>query len=306
MVSGGQTGVDRAAFDVALAWGVPIRGWVPAGRKDEYGEIDSKYENLRETNSDDNDVRTFLNVRDSDGTLIIAQGQLEGGSLRAAEYACHLNRPLCVVTLSNNAMQECIEKVLSFLRDSNIRHLNVGGPRESEDAEIYGYAVQLMSGLLSRLNHEDGSQSAHVDIALAMFADAAANFRHWDQIRWIVPTWFLTVFAGLAALSSLETRAVENSIRLGSLLFAIFGMLYIGLEINLIFYHNAAIRSLRGRLGQLTLDRQSRDVLVDMSLPFAFSFGSIWRTATVWFVLAMFGVVAICLLIVVIGPWWVS
>ena len=64
IVSGGQTGVDRAALDVAIAIGIEHGGWCPAGRLAEDGSVPSRYE-LRETDSAEYPVRTELNVIDS-------------------------------------------------------------------------------------------------------------------------------------------------------------------------------------------------------------------------------------------------
>jgi hypothetical protein len=80
IISGGQTGADRAAFDAALALGLPIGGWVPKGRKAEDGVIPAHYSNLRETDADDYESRTRLNVREADATLILSHGPLTGGS----------------------------------------------------------------------------------------------------------------------------------------------------------------------------------------------------------------------------------
>ena len=77
IVSGGQTGVDRAALDVGLAWGLPIGGWCPRGRTAEDGPIPARYP-LRETESAKYDVRTRRNVRDSDGTLILTARRPRG------------------------------------------------------------------------------------------------------------------------------------------------------------------------------------------------------------------------------------
>ena len=79
--SGGQTGVDRVALDVALELGIPIGGHLPKGRKDENGGVlPDRYTGMQETDSDDVNVRTELNVRNSDATLIFSHGQLFGGS----------------------------------------------------------------------------------------------------------------------------------------------------------------------------------------------------------------------------------
>ena len=86
IVSGGQTGVDRAALDVALSLQIPHGGWCPKGRRAEDGPIDSKYL-LKETDEEKYEVRTEKNVIDSDGTLIFSKGLLTGGTLLTLEMA---------------------------------------------------------------------------------------------------------------------------------------------------------------------------------------------------------------------------
>lgn len=151
VISGGQTGVDRAAFDVALAWGVAIAGWVPAGRVDENGLIDDRYPNLREADSADPAVRTALNVRDSDGTLMISRGPLLAGSCRAVESAEKLGRPLLLLDLAQESRSVCIDQAVGWIHANQIQHLHIGGPRQSEDPAIYDHAMHVITGILSRL-----------------------------------------------------------------------------------------------------------------------------------------------------------
>ncbi|MCX8018628.1 MAG: putative molybdenum carrier protein, partial [Rhodocyclaceae bacterium] len=98
IISGGQTGVDRAALDWAIARGIPHGGWCPKGRLAEDGPIAPRY-NLTETESADLGERTWCNVRDSDGTLILNRGDLSGGSLKTLYLAERLGRPCLVVPL---------------------------------------------------------------------------------------------------------------------------------------------------------------------------------------------------------------
>lgn len=148
VVSGAQTGVDRAALDVALDLGIPCGGWVPKGRIDELGRIPDLYPNLRETKSADFSERTAANVRDSDGTLIISRGPLTGGSLNTREVADRLGRPCLHVDLDALHERDAVPVALAWLKRSEINVLNVAGPRASKDPEAYGLAADLLRSVL--------------------------------------------------------------------------------------------------------------------------------------------------------------
>jgi hypothetical protein len=98
IVSGGQTGVDRAALDVALALGYPCGGWCPRGRRAEDGPIDDRYP-LTETKTDRYQERTRLNVRDADATLIVTRGYPVGGTRLTVDTAVRAGRPCLVIDL---------------------------------------------------------------------------------------------------------------------------------------------------------------------------------------------------------------
>jgi hypothetical protein len=151
IISGGQTGADRAALDVAMAWGLEAGGWVPNGRLAEDGVIPLRYTGLRETASADPAERTRLNVRDCDGSLIISHGLLRGGSLLAVESAEALGRPLLHIDLERRDMADAVEAAAEWVRTQRIRALGVGGPRTSEDPRVYDATVVLVSGLLGWL-----------------------------------------------------------------------------------------------------------------------------------------------------------
>ena len=102
IVTGGQTGVDRATLDTALSLFLPVRGWCPKGRLAEDGVIPSVYP-LQETTSTDYAVRTEWNVRDSDATLILAYGSLTGGTKLTEELAQRYNRPSLVLNVRATA-----------------------------------------------------------------------------------------------------------------------------------------------------------------------------------------------------------
>ena len=131
IVSGGQTGVDRAALDWALEHGIPCGGWCPAGRLAEDGPIDERYP-LRETPSADTAQRTEWNVRDSDGTLILMLGAVAtGGTALTEKFAIDWNRP-CLLLSKTEAVNP-LEKLDDFLERNSIATLNVAGPRASTE-----------------------------------------------------------------------------------------------------------------------------------------------------------------------------
>ena len=144
IVSGGQTGVDRAALDTAMALGIVCGGWCPRGRRAADGPISASYP-LRETASEDYAERTRLNVRDSDATLILSAGPLSGGTGYTAEIARALGRPFLVCDPGQRGE---VSRALRWLEDHRIRVLNVAGPREAEHARIYGQARDWMEAFL--------------------------------------------------------------------------------------------------------------------------------------------------------------
>jgi len=133
IVSGGQTGVDRAALDVALELGMECGGWCPAGRAAEDGPIDARYP-LRETLSADPAQRTEWNVRDSDATLILTSSTPSPGTQLTVETARRLGKPLYTFHASS---PEEVGMFRRWLQAYRVRTLNVAGPRESEAPGIY-------------------------------------------------------------------------------------------------------------------------------------------------------------------------
>jgi hypothetical protein len=155
IVSGGQTGADRAALDIAMERGLEIGGWIPKGRLAEDGPISPRYRGLVETDSADPSVRTTLNVRDSDATLIISHGPLRGGSLLTLQEARRLGRSLLHIDLSVKSPFSATAAVSAWLQSVNPSILNVAGPRASDDAAIYPSAVELLRAVLSRVSRTD-------------------------------------------------------------------------------------------------------------------------------------------------------
>jgi hypothetical protein len=153
LVSGGQTGVDRAALDAARRAGIAHGGWCPRGRGAEDGVIPPEY-TLRETPDADPAQRTRWNVRDSDATLVLSRGAPRGGTALAAAHAAALGRPLLLLDLER---QPQAEEVIRWLRDNAVSALNVAGPRESEAPGIYGQALALLRAVLSVIPAGEGA-----------------------------------------------------------------------------------------------------------------------------------------------------
>ncbi len=150
IVSGGQTGVDRAALDAALGLNFPCGGWCPKGRRAEDGAIPACYP-LRETDSPAYVQRTALNVADSDGTLILTRGALRGGTALTAELARKKGRSCQVVQLEKGLS---VTETVNWLHEHAIAVLNVAGPRESQRPGIYREAREFIQRVLqARISH---------------------------------------------------------------------------------------------------------------------------------------------------------
>lgn len=145
IVSGGQTGVDRAALDAAVALGIAQGGWVPRNRRAEDGRVPDRYP-LRETASEAYDVRTRLNVRDSDATLVISRGRPTGGTALTLAIARSLGRPHQLLDLLDSVDADGLR---AWLAREQVRILNVAGPRESSHPGIYDEAFAVLTALLA-------------------------------------------------------------------------------------------------------------------------------------------------------------
>jgi len=146
IISGGQTGVDRAALDVALAMGIACGGWCPKGRRAEDGRIPSRYP-LVEIVSPAYSQRTKRNVQESDANLILCRGEPRGGTLLTVRTAARLGKPCLAVDVG---APTAVAEIRAWLRGKAIRTLNVAGPRESQSPGITFEATQLLHELFAR------------------------------------------------------------------------------------------------------------------------------------------------------------
>ncbi|MEN3943282.1 putative molybdenum carrier protein [Prosthecobacter sp. SYSU 5D2] len=154
ILSGGQTGVDRGALDGALDLGMPCGGWCPAGRVDEDGTIPDRYP-LRELPQGGYKARTIRNLLEADGTLIIYFGALEGGTELTALRCIQHRRPYRLIDGWEIPPERAAEMVRAFVMESNLRSLNVAGPRASRRPEGQAYAYETVCCLLRLLNRPD-------------------------------------------------------------------------------------------------------------------------------------------------------
>ncbi len=145
VISGGQTGVDRAALDVALELGLDCGGWCPAGRRAQDGPLAARYP-LLETDSADYAQRTRRNVADADATLVLCQGALTGGTLLTVQLASANDMPCLVVDLRRPWQPQ---EVRHWLRAGGVGSVNVAGPRESGAPGIYLLARDFLRAVLS-------------------------------------------------------------------------------------------------------------------------------------------------------------
>ncbi len=144
IVSGGQTGADRAALDWATAHGVPHGGWCPHGRLAEDGMIDPRYQ-LTETPDEHYSQRTEWNVRDADGTVIFSVAdELAGGSRSTAEFARQWSKP-CLHLSRAATPDDAGARLRHFVREHGIRVLNVAGPRASNEPDVGDFVRETLS-----------------------------------------------------------------------------------------------------------------------------------------------------------------
>lgn len=147
IISGGQTGADRAALDAALSCGFPAGGWCPEGRKAEDGVIPGHYP-VQELPSGGYRQRTKRNVVDSDGTLIVYDERLSGGTELTVVFCIKEKKPYLLVDTHDLNESRAIEKVWRFILQEKIEVLNVAGPRASSAPNIWAYVNRVLSTII--------------------------------------------------------------------------------------------------------------------------------------------------------------
>jgi Circularly permutated YpsA SLOG family len=150
IISGGQTGVDRATLDVALKHGIDCDGWVPAGRLDELGRIPDRYP-VRELDHGGFTERTLQNIKDSDGTVIIYCDELRGGTEETVQFCFEQKCAHLLIDAAEISPGRAAELMAEFVRGRKISTLNVAGPRQSEWTGGYDYAFRALDIFLGNV-----------------------------------------------------------------------------------------------------------------------------------------------------------
>ncbi|TLS68634.1 hypothetical protein FEF65_02710 [Mariprofundus erugo] len=170
VISGGQTGVDRAALDAAMLLGIEVGGWCPKGRKALDGVIPDRYP-LTETRGKSYHIRTKCNVRDSDATLIICRDEPVGGTALTIKYCEQMGKPYLVYQLKAGEIDwidspEDVGSVLYWLNCLDVQVLNVAGPREGKHCPIYNRAISF---LMTEVRHSSSHQSCRPKTKFSFF-----------------------------------------------------------------------------------------------------------------------------------------
>lgn len=150
IIAGGQTGVDRAAMDFALANNISLKGWCPKGCIAEDGIIDKKYK-LTEVPQANPEFRTIKNIVESDAVLAFVFKYPDKGTSFAIEYAKKIKKPFYMVFLKKK-MQNRISGVIRFMNNNSFRWVNIIGPRESNSKGIYSETYLFLSELWNKIN----------------------------------------------------------------------------------------------------------------------------------------------------------
>ena len=158
IISGGQTGVDQAALDVAIEFNIPYSGYCPKGRLDETGHIPERFKCLKEItgefkNEQENyNARTKMNIEDSDATLIIVPEiplpeKIKDGTLLTISHAEKTGKPYLIVSLKDE-LDSASKKITTWLNALKICRINIAGPRESSCPGINEASIQFLRAVI--------------------------------------------------------------------------------------------------------------------------------------------------------------
>ena len=148
IISGGQTGADRAGLDVAIELGIAHGGSIPSGRRTEDGPLPAKYDSMTELRSRHYQVRTEKNVIDADATLLFTNRKMGSGSALTREVAGKHHKAFLHINLGKKTDDEAVGEVSQWLEDTKPRVLNIAGSRETEAGGIYSRVCSILRQVL--------------------------------------------------------------------------------------------------------------------------------------------------------------
>ena len=154
VISGGQTGVDRAALDAAIAVGLDYGGSVPKGRMAEDGPIDRNYSTLTEMPHGTYKARTEKNIQDADAILIVTRGKPTNGTAHTIRHVASLQKHFLIVDLAESNEVSIVNQILEWLESIHPRVLNVAGPRESKSPGIYIHVLGILSIVFRNISND--------------------------------------------------------------------------------------------------------------------------------------------------------
>ncbi|SEN18606.1 Putative molybdenum carrier [Gemmobacter aquatilis] len=245
VLSGGQSGSDRAALDAARALGIPFGGFIPKGRWSESGPLPESYEGMWETDHGEDGnpngllIRTKLNVRAADLTLIFLYGAQDSPGTSATErFAKDESR--CVLVKPDDTLELVWGRIKDEIQSDRSFTINIAGPRESEGTDVYERTSRFLFALLRP--HSDWSNRTETFTQMAI-GQAMDNLRHWDTIRWLAPFFFWSMCGGVAFAA--QDMANNHLTRIACLILAMIGCLSAYLLWKTYGYHQAQVGSLK-------------------------------------------------------------
>lgn len=224
IISGGQTGADRAALDTAIKLNILHGGWLPKGRLTEDGPLPEKYQ-LKEIDSSSYPKRTEQNVIDSDGTLIFSHGELIGGSKLTQEFAEKHSRPFLHVDLNQTISFDAARDISSWIRENSIETLNVAGPRASSDPNIYQAVTDILEALFYLTLMEAGKPEKAGYIRRQKEKDTSPDFPGTldESVERLIHIMELKDKVTIANMTEIEMESLYP--RFGRYIIAKFGLL---------------------------------------------------------------------------------
>ena len=207
IISGGQTGADRAALDVALKLGIDHGGYIPLGRRSEAGPVPNRYQ-LIEMDSESYPDRTAKNVVEGDGTVIVSHGPLDGGSALTRKLAQTHGKPFIHIDLIQATKFDAALELADWIHTQSIRVLNVAGPRASKDPKIYQATADLLeSTYYLYLTREGQAMATRPESAFKPLPRTIENAV--DRLEREMP---LKDRATLANMTSFELESLESTL----------------------------------------------------------------------------------------------